>query len=358
MKSKRHAFYHSLILPGLILIFFEWMFEFTKPSFLSSLETTMAVFILLNWFAAAPAIIVILDFLFHKLDSLLQHFFGFKSQVLRPVIPAFLAALIVLLLVDNFTYTLFRLGIKNAAGIYRLFYGIGFIGIFGSFWNFYHKRSTRAASSIKTVAIAVCAALIVLVPIYKIRNSEFSVNAPAARVRGQSTQYPNIIIFASDGIEANHLSAYGYNRKTSPYLDTLSEKMLVAENTISNAGKSTGSVTTLLTGKLPTTTKVFFPPHILTGKNSLEHLPGILTNLGYSTFQESVRYYLDGADLGMSNSFRFANHRDANGTIEQYLPTSVSLAFFNEIFFMNSIRNRIHERLLHIFGIRSMLNPC
>ena len=168
--------------------------------------------------------------------------------------------------------------------------------------------------------------------------------------------YPNIILFASDGIEAKKLSTYGYHRQTTPNLSRLSDQGLVATAALSNAARTTGSTTSMLTGKLPTTTKVLFPPHVLVGKDSYEHLPGILRNIGYRTVQETIRYYGDSPDLNMRNGFQVANKRvivEPQGQLAQQFHYS----FSTSILLVERLIQRVHERFFHLTGIRKMLSP-
>ena len=61
---------------------------------------------------------------------------------------------------------------------------------------------------------------------------------------------PNILILSADGLEASHMSAYGYSRKTTPFIENLLKESVIFENHFTNSSRTTGSVGSLFSGKL------------------------------------------------------------------------------------------------------------
>jgi hypothetical protein len=120
---------------------------------------------------------------------------------------------------------------------------------------------------------------------------------------------PNVVLLGLDGLEADHLSAYGYARKTSPFLDELRGRAFFMEQAYSNACCTLGATTALLTGKLPTRTHVIFPPQELTGKDRYQHLPGLLRSVGYQTYQFAWPDYGDAYAAGLRDAFVWDNGR-------------------------------------------------
>ncbi len=155
-----------------------------------------------------------------------------------------------------------------------------------------------------------------------------------------------------DGVEARRMSAYGYERPTTPFIDQFRQRSLVFENAFSNAGRTTGSITSILNSKPPSLTKVIFPPHILTGRDAFEHLPGELRRAGYETYQFSVRYYADGPDLNMREAFDHANGRDV--AVDRW--ARVGRLFPAELYFAERLWERLTERILYVVGVRPMVN--
>lgn len=60
-----------------------------------------------------------------------------------------------------------------------------------------------------------------------------------------------VIIIVLDALRRDHLSFYGYQRPTSPFIDDLMKKGVVFKNTISAAPQTVPSVSSLLTGIYP-----------------------------------------------------------------------------------------------------------
>ena len=73
--------------------------------------------------------------------------------------------------------------------------------------------------------------------------------------RGQSwrkvdpslTRAPNIVVIMLDTLRADHLSAYGYERRTSPQLERLAKEGVLFENAFAHSNWTPPSTTTLLT---------------------------------------------------------------------------------------------------------------
>ncbi len=64
--------------------------------------------------------------------------------------------------------------------------------------------------------------------------------------------HPNVLILHWNGTRADHLSAYGYHRETSPWLNRFAEESLLFERTISPAIWAVPSRASLFTGLPPT----------------------------------------------------------------------------------------------------------
>ena len=48
-------------------------------------------------------------------------------------------------------------------------------------------------------------------------------------------ELPNVILLVMDAVRADHLSCYGYHRKTSPNIDNLAKKGVLFESAFSTA---------------------------------------------------------------------------------------------------------------------------
>jgi len=168
---------------------------------------------------------------------------------------------------------------------------------------------------------------------------------------GAAVRLPNILIIGSDGVDADRMSLYGYARDTTPFLRALAPRALVADFAFANATSSAGSITALLTGRLPSSTGVVYPPNILRGGDSYRHLPGLLKGLGYRTLEVSVPHYADANDLNFRRAFDESNGRVSRETASAVV---ARLAGDDAAYLLGAIRDRVEERALHLAGVRAM----
>ncbi|HEC92204.1 MAG TPA: hypothetical protein ENI51_04295, partial [Candidatus Atribacteria bacterium] len=62
---------------------------------------------------------------------------------------------------------------------------------------------------------------------------------------------PNIILITIDCLRADHMSCYGYKRKTTPFIDKLAEEGMQFMNAFTNGSFTALSVLSFLTSRLP-----------------------------------------------------------------------------------------------------------
>jgi hypothetical protein len=172
---------------------------------------------------------------------------------------------------------------------------------------------------------------------------------------GSAARHPNILLIGSDGLNADRMSVYGYGQNTTPFLTDFANQSLLAENNFPNASITTGSVVSILTGKLPTETRTLYPPDILKGIDSFQHLPGILQREGYYNAELGVDYYADANALNLQDSFAMVNGRSITSgglynVTSRYIPEDAA-------YFLSTITQRLSDRVLHIYYIRTMPNP-
>ncbi len=356
-----------LLLSAYFLVVMEWAFFVSKPSFFSSFTTRAlfeALFIVsLECFVLSAFLLVLISVIASGV-SLADRTMGEKFSSILHIPSALLWAFSAILLLDNFTNTLFGYGIAKAQSIFRGGYLLFFLYVFYRAFNIlstiskstiWHDNSKRLfIVSCAIVSLSLIFAALGVIAGLKVESSR-GMDMKGTNVKGldgardPGSELPNILFFASDGISAGLLSAYGNKNKTTPNLDLFISKALIAKNTFTNAERTTGSVTSMLTGKYPATIKVLFPPHLLQGVDAHQHLPGILKRLGYSSFQESVRYYADANDLNFLNGFESANGIESEALINPFrLPVQ------HATLLANKITERIGQRLRHIFFIDPM----
>ncbi len=352
------------IIPVTIFIIFsysfmEWLFLITKPSFMSSLSLSEQVSI----FFVAACFLTIIYLIIVSFFILLSHKFGrsLKKQLVfvSLFIPTFLVACLLIILIDNFTYTIFQFGIISSNGFWRFLYGFIFMFLLfisfkeiskfiQTFQNFLTKFNERN-SKFFFYAFVIILAFVGILPVLK-----NTLQTRSLTNTNQISKSPHIILITVDGVNADNMSLYGYERKTTPFLDTIAIDSLVAQNAFTNAANTSGSIISIFTGKYPIDTKVLYPPDILRSDDAYQHLPAILKLNGYKTTQYSFGFYVDAYQLNMQNGFDFANGRSYESSflrrINKHLPNNMG-------FFIYEISNRIFDRLLHIFFVRQMTNP-
>jgi arylsulfatase A-like enzyme len=354
----------TVTVTGCFYILMEWIFIITKPSFMSILpwfEKLLVFFLSASLFTSVC--------LFLQTPIALINSFSNLSNIKRVfnyiglIIPTVIIASITLLLIDNFTYTIFKFGIINSSGVFRGVYGAFYIFLVIAIYPkmrgleiwFESKISKMKSNEIKMInfiffplicTMGISPFIVNLITRYHQNNDQ---------IFTQSIKLPDILLITADSLDASHMSVYGYERDTTPFLNELSSLSLFAINAFSNAQGTTGSIVSMLTGKDPLDTRVIYSPDILRGNDSYEHLPGLLTTLGYYNVQLSFDYYVDAFDLNFLNGFDEVNGRiveknDRLSTIRELLPT-------NEAYFIYEIGNRVYDRIRHIFFIERMENP-
>jgi glucan phosphoethanolaminetransferase (alkaline phosphatase superfamily) len=351
------------ILVAYFYIFMEWIFLATMPSFMSvlSIPKKLEILLLSGLGLALICSVVVTVFILLDIFAIVAHFSRFTTY-LGLVIPTIILSALSLLLIDNFTYTLFKFGISSTTGVLRAVYGLLFIAITAyiffqmqKVFGLRGKTNTKENSNNRLffVALSLLSISIVLALI----NFNFNISksiGTQANIQ-EPTRLPNIILLGSDGMNANNFSVYGYTHDTTPRLRELAQSSLVMENAFTNSGNTAGSVISIMTGKLPTQTRVLYPPDILTGLDSFQHLPGILKSLGYKTIELGVQYYVDAYSYNLQDGFDMVNNRTRSGG--KLIVLGQKLGYENPTIFMNKIFERISERILHIFYIRNMENP-
>lgn len=284
-------------------------------------------------------------------------------RIVFALIPALLLATMILLFIDNITYTLWKAGIITTHGFERALYALGFTLLLAflttrviRFTNRLDKkfqakgRKTRAR--VLAAALTILLVLLVVPTAMNIGQGSGSEEQTAAETNGKR---PNIILITVDSLNASAMSVYGYSKETTPFLEQFAESALVGEDHFSNAQGTIGSLTSLLTGKYPADTRVLASEDVLRGDDAYQHLPGLLKEYGYSTTQLSYSYYADADNLNIQNGFDLANNRSAqmdrvSSVLSKTLPT-------DNYFFIRDLYTRAAERVGHIFFISDMSNP-
>ena len=347
-------------------VFMEWIFFVTKPSFMDFLGWVEKIEILLISSLVFILASLILMLIAAGFDLLISRFHDSSLPIfIATLIPTFILTATSIILVDNFTYTIFKFGIVSTAGLVRYAYGVGFLIIFVYIntriltWIGLRGEPDHPIKIPRFIfgLIAILLLIATGLAVNKIIDHTSNPFTPTSSAGNypNDNQKPNIILIGGDGLNATNMSLYGYERDTTPQLEQLSDRSLLAENAFSNSSNTTGSTTSMLTGKPPAQTRVLLPPDILQGENTFEHLPRILRNAGYYTAQLGVPVYADANEVNLLDGFAEVNGHTQEESQAAHL--ALEMVFGNSLYFTSIMYERITERLLHIFFIQEMKNP-
>lgn len=348
MKTKStHSlslFFNLTILAAYFHALMEWLFFVTQSSSLSTLSLLEKFKVLFST-GGVLAFLLLALLLILVLPSLKWKFLGYIPAALMLSVTA-------LVMIDNFSYTVFKFGIVSVVGAWRLIYTAAFLLIFYWMIRFVQRQKLWKNASLLTLSL-LAISIVGIYSIYRSRSPYMSGFVPEAREA--STEYPNIIILGSDGLSASYLSAYGFEGNTTPFISDLTKTSLVAENAFPNASSTTGSTTSALTGKMPAEVQVFRYPDILSQEDSFEHMPGILKHMGYKTVQIGTTYYVDAKKLNLLDGFEIVN----NVSFENPLLDAIQplLGNSSSAYFLQTVAERAGDRLFHIFFVKEMENP-
>ena len=92
---------------------------------------------------------------------------------------------------------------------------------------------------------------------------------------------PNVLLVSIDTLRRDHLSCYGYERETSPNIDSLADEGVLFQTVVAPSAWTLPVHTTLLTALPPTQHDVITPHRRL--KPDVVTLPAVLRDAGYAT---------------------------------------------------------------------------
>lgn len=357
-------------------VFMEWFFYVTKPSFMSLLPFVTRLGILLLpalLFAAVCLGLLLVLFIASRFPGLRRSPRLFLAA--GSLVPAAFLATTALMMVDNFTYTIFKFGVVSTKGVLRGMYGLLFLALLAGFTAWAARRVLKHMAqkslnpagkdsaggilaglepALKNRLYASAALLALSIPLGgSLFLSTQSAN-PAIAV-GEPTRRPNILLIGSDGVNVDQMSINGNTPDTTPFLREFAEGALLSLNNFTNANITSGSLASMFTGKLPTQTRMLYPPDVLRGNDAFQHLPGILKKAGYYNAEISVDYYADPDMLNLQDGFVMINGRSA--TIGRLYTASRRFLPENAAYFLSMIAKRLADRLMHIYYLRTMPNP-
>jgi arylsulfatase A-like enzyme len=168
----------------------------------------------------------------------------------------------------------------------------------------------------RTVPALVCVLLVAFAAIHW--RSEWRERRELSRLPSPAAGAPNVLVVVFDTLRADHVSAYGYARETSPNIDRLAREGVLFENAIAPAPWSLPSHVSLLTGKyqfehgmgdVPEMSVTGLRPQAMNGSETLAET---LEQHGYRTGAFSANRTYFSANLGFYKGFsHFEDYYDS-----------------------------------------------
>jgi arylsulfatase A-like enzyme len=170
---------------------------------------------------------------------------------------------------------------------------------------------------------------------------------------------PNVLVVVIDTLRADHVSAYGYSRPTTPNIDDLAKEGVLFENAIAPSSWSLPSHVSLVTGRYLHEHKVGNvqpEPWLGWGNSGLGGLPTIgeaLQKIGYRTgaFSANRTYFSKGLGFGRG----FIHFEDYFNSPEDAFVRTVYGREFARIYLKRSNKSLV-KRVLRWLGWRSLLD--
>lgn len=98
-----------------------------------------------------------------------------------------------------------------------------------------------------------------------------------------ASNLPDIYLITFDALRAEDMSVYGYDRSTTPNLEKFARRAYTFDFFFANSNFTTPATTSIETGRLPWTHRVFQLGGFLRGQQQEENLSGLLRQRGYYT---------------------------------------------------------------------------
>lgn len=339
-----------------LLFFSEWLFLVTKPSMFSVMGAGQKLAVLTSsGFLAALLAGAVASLLALSGRLWPAGWPRLPTGLVALLLPASILASMAFLLVDNFTRTVFGFNVGSILSPVRYAYAAGCVGLTLYLGLQLQRRLVGGPRhrSDRLAAVALGALLILSggVAVARYAPPPTVDPLPAANPGPR----PNVIILSSDGVRADHMSAYGYPRRTTPFLDSRLTEFLISENHFTNASATGGSVSALVSGKGPATTGVIEAWDAFRDEHVFEHLPGVLRQLGYHGVEFGPRSQATTHARNLRQGFHEVN---AHTLRAERMPLLgwLERAFPAESFLAAEIAHRLGERVAHAFGLADMVD--
>jgi hypothetical protein len=251
------------------LVGIEWVFYATKPSFVEQLPLGGQLLLL----AIAPLPLAATALVAVTAAGLLGLLVPRVATLLVALVPATFAAAGLVLMIDNFTYTVFDFGVVVVRSAWRLLYGLFFIALFVVVVRGRHRSleaggvgSVLPSSIAGALLISMACALLAL----SLRPSPAAVDASMGSPSGRR---PDVLLLSGDGLEVERLARYGNPVTEMSDFAELGPTAVAFDNAFSNANNTSASTALVLTGRSGLATRHLHTHQFFREADAYRHRP-------------------------------------------------------------------------------------
>ena len=152
------------------------------------------------------------------------------------------------------------------------------------------------------------------------------------------------ILISIDTLRADHLGLYGYDRETSPFLDSLGARGAVFENAVAQVPGTLPSHMSMFTGLYPTEHAVFPPSAVLSSE--IATLPELFRAAGYRTGGFTEGGFVDGA-FGFSRGFEVFDDQASRETSDIETTLAKGIEFLDSLDDTEQFFLFLHSYVVH-----------
>jgi arylsulfatase A-like enzyme len=143
-------------------------------------------------------------------------------------------------------------------------------------------------------------------------SQEVRVLPPPSGLSHPGPRQPNVILITLDTVRADHLSAYGYGRDTTPALKKFAEEAVLYRNAVAPADFTLPSHASLFTGLYASTHGAYITPQAVGGRpldSRFQTLAEILSKKGYFTAAVVANTLFLDAKYDLDQGFQYYDFR-------------------------------------------------
>lgn len=340
----------------------EWLFHATKVSFLSFLDAAERIWVLaltplplavVGWLVmlvlGSPALLALV-----WRGDRLRRVLRLPARLGLAFLPSLLLAILAFVLIDNFTATVFGFHSLTFRGSDRLGYG-GFFCLLWTasyLWCLERLEIRRSALRLRLrwTAALVGASLVawLLLPL----RDGYAVPVETSVGTQRSDDLADVLLISSESTTADQLAIYGESTSAGELsvLEQLADEGVVFQNHFTNANRTSGSVPSVVTGRLPTSTHKLNGRHRMHGVHSYLHLPAVLRAHGYRSFLQGLKVHVDPRGWNLRGGFDLYNGEPVDLDFGARLQAAAGGRLEWPSYFVGVMRQRIRDRLMHSFG--------